>query len=289
MYRMSRHNTEPMGFNWINPGFDLHRLSPGRTIFATQFVQINCTRRANTSIMQLPKIIHKTINLFLPDTCILCRMVVNEATPHLCCRHCWSALPRFDTQCRHCGRPLPSNLTSELICGVCQTKPLTVGLTIAPLVYRDDAVNLVHALKFSNSVRAARTLSCALSERILSTATRLPEVMIPTPISWRRHFRRGYNQCDRLTHELASALGIEVRYALNRKHGRVQHGNSRSVREAQPTNVFTVTDTDLPNHIALVDDVITTGTTMRNMSKTLMRAGAKRVDLWAPCRASSDF
>ncbi|NKC00808.1 MAG: hypothetical protein GKR90_20250 [Pseudomonadales bacterium] len=255
----------------------------------TQFAQISRIWRVKPHLMSLTKFFYKTINLLLPDTCMLCRMVVDDPAPHLCCTHCWSSLARFELQCRHCGRPLPTDGVGDLICGACQTNPLTLGLTIAPLVYAEEAVDLVHALKFSNSLRAARTLSCALSERILSTATQLPKAIVPTPISWRRHFRRGYNQSDRLAHELATRLELPIRYPLRRRHGTVQHGNSRAQREAQPMKVFTIAESDLPDHIALVDDVITTGTTMKNMSKTLARAGVQRVDLWAPCRASSDF
>lgn len=224
-------------------------------------------------------------DIFLPDACTLCRVILDKSNPRLCCDFCWQALPRIEQPCRHCAQPV---LDGDL-CGQCLLRPLTRGIAVAPLSYESDAVNLVHQLKFSASLRAARTLSRALCERLVTVYLDqpLPDVIVPTPLSWRRHVQRGYNQCDRLSLELAAALDLPVQHLLRRRHGTVQHGQSRSARARQPRRSFQLAKVPIPAHVALVDDVITTGTTMGNMAHTLSRAGVRRVDLWAPCRATA--
>jgi predicted amidophosphoribosyltransferase len=75
---------------------------------------------------------------------------------------------------------------------------------------------------------------------------------------------------------------------LSRRHGPSQHGRNRRAREALPLNTF-YTRRQLPadtRHIALLDDVVTTGSTMRVMAHTMQSAGVRRIDIWAPCRAA---
>lgn len=223
-------------------------------------------------------------DLFLPDTCILCGIILEQASPRACCDFCWQALPRIEQPCRHCAQPVPEGD----LCGRCLARPLSQGIAVVPLRYERYAQDLIHQLKFNNSLRAARTLSQALygSIAIKYAGQPLPEAIVPTPLSWRRHVQRGYNQCDRLSLELAANLDVPIQHLLKRRHGPVQHGRSLAQRATQPRRSFELIRWKVPPHIAIVDDVITTGTTMSNMARALARGGARRIDLWAPCRAT---
>lgn len=223
-------------------------------------------------------------DLFLPDTCILCGMILEQPSPRLCCDFCWQAFPRIDQPCRHCAQPV----SEGRLCGRCLVQPLTHGIAVVPLRYERYAQELIHQLKFKNSLRAARTLGQVLYESIviMYAGQSLPEAIVPTPLSWRRHVLRGYNQCDRLSLELSAQLEVPIRHLLKRRHGPVQHGRSLAQRATQPRGSFELVRSNVPPHIALLDDVITTGTTMSNMARALNRGGARRIDLWAPCRAT---
>lgn len=192
------------------------------------------------------------------------------------------------SQCRHCARALAHGE----VCGRCLTSPLSIGIAIAPLVYERDAARLVHELKFQNNRRATKTLAQALIDAVEATYadTQRPEVVVPTPMAWRRHVVRGYNQAERLARSVARPLRLPVASLLRRRYGPTQHGRSRAARETLPLRTFSFTDTrrfsaSVPEHIALIDDVMTTGTTMRTMARVCADAGVRRVDLWAVCRA----
>ena len=221
------------------------------------------------------------LDLLLPDTCIQCLATTLTREKHLCCEHCWASLTRIENPCLHCARELPDGD----ICGACLTHPLSVGRAVIPFAYRDEAMQLVSALKFQNNFRAARTLAHGIVEQVeaLYPAEQLPEAIVPTPLSWRRHVIRGYNQTERLADEISNALDVPIKHLLRRKHGPTQHDSTRATRQSLPMSAFSSKGT-CPSHIALIDDVVTTGTTMRVMAKVCQRAGARRVDLWAACR-----
>ena len=221
------------------------------------------------------------LDLLLPDTCIQCLATTLTRQKHLCCEHCWASLPRIINPCRHCAREIPDGE----ICGACLTRPLSAGRAVIPFIYRDEAMELVSALKFQNNLRAARTLAHGITEQVeaLYPAEQLPEVIVPTPLSWQRHVMRGYNQTERLADEISNTLSVPVKRLLRRKHGPTQHDSSRAIRQSLPMSTFKFKGHSL-NHIALIDDVVTTGTTMQVMAKVCLRAGVRRVDLWAACR-----
>ena len=229
--------------------------------------------------------LNKFLDLFLPDTCILCDTILATQTTHLCCAACWQNLPHLKTACRHCARSTPDGE----ICGRCLTKPLSTGIAVVPLTYEGDAIRLVRALKFENSLRAAHTLGYLVAAEVKARypESGLPRQIVPTPMSWRRHVVRGYNQATRLAEDISKRLSIPTVNALKRRHGPTQHGRSRSARESLAANSFIYTG-HIEEHIALLDDVMTTGATMRAMATTCRNAGVRRIDLWATCRTPGD-
>ena len=226
------------------------------------------------------------IDLLLPDTCSLCLSTVSTPQRHLCCDACWRSLPRIVRACRHCA----CEVAEGDICGSCLTRPLSMGIAAVPFVYRDETLRLVSALKFQNNFRSARTLAYGIVQQVqaIYDQDQYPDAVVPTPLSWQRHVVRGYNQTERLAKEVGKALNIPVVSHLSRKHGPTQHGNTKTARKSLPISTFKFRRSP-PKHIALIDDVITTGTTMSVMAKVCLRAGVHRVDLWAACRTPEAF
>ncbi|WP_276526852.1 phosphoribosyltransferase family protein, partial [Enterobacter hormaechei] len=116
----------------------------------------------------------------------------------------------------------------------------------------------------------------------------LPSVdtLVNVPLFQRRHWRRGYNQSDLLCRPLARWLGC--RYpasALKRIHATaVQHRLNARSRQRNLKNAFRL---ELPVnglHIAIVDDVVTTGSTVAELSRLLLQSGAASVQVWCLCR-----
>ena len=191
--------------------------------------------------------------LTVPGLCWLCRMPLALSAWGVC-SVCTRALG-YLKGCPQCGLPAVSQ---TLPCGRCLKKaqPLARLLLLAVL-------------------QARRTRG-------------LPPVdtLVNVPLFQRRHWRRGYNQSDLLCRPLARWLGC--RYpasALKRTHATaVQHRLNARSRKRNLKNAFRL---ELPVnglHIAIVDDVVTTGSTVAELSRLLLQSGAASVQVWCLCR-----
>jgi ComF family protein len=116
----------------------------------------------------------------------------------------------------------------------------------------------------------------------------IPQALIPVPLHAGRLRERGYNQALELAKPLARAFGIELRNdVLARTRATSAQSNlDADARHRNLRGAFAVApNTTLPAHVALFDDVMTTGTTLRECARTLVSAGVERVDVWAVARA----
>lgn len=114
----------------------------------------------------------------------------------------------------------------------------------------------------------------------------VPDVLVPIPLHRRRYWRRGFNQAERLARLAAAELALPC-VSLLKKHQSTssQQGRTRSERQHNLKGSFSGNKKTVYRHIALVDDVITTGSTANEAAKTLLELGAHRVDIWALARA----
>ena len=231
--------------------------------------------------------IHTVLDLLLPDTCVLCRAPQNHRKPHLMCSYCWGALPRLVHGCPGCALPLPS----PGLCGRCQRKPLLSGVCIAGLRHEGDARSLVHQLKYAHDLRAGITLAQVLSGAVTqSYADRaLPQCLIPVPLSYPRQVHRGFNQAAWLANCAARSLALPVNTsAVRRRHGRAQQTLSRRARLSLAADTFSLGRKVDYQHVAIVDDVFTTGTTTAVLADMLRHSGIATVDIWVAARAIPD-
>ncbi|GJL40833.1 DNA utilization protein GntX [Enterobacter asburiae] len=149
---------------------------------------------------------------------------------------------------------------------------------------------LVHALKFSGQSALAQPLARLLLLAVLQArrhrALAKVDMVVNVPLYRRRHWRRGYNQSDLICRPLARWLGCRYEAgALTRVHATaIQHQLSARLRKRNLKNAFRL---ELPVnglHIAIVDDVVTTGSTVAELSRLLLRSGAASVQVWCLCR-----
>lgn len=229
----------------------------------------------------------KLFDAALPDTCVVCHQTVQTSAPHRSCPHCWAALPRIINPCRHCALPLP--LQEPGICGQCQQNPLCKNSCIAALLHQGVGRELVHQLKYSHELRAGRTLATAMLEAIsLRYANQpLPQAIIPVPLTYWRQVRRGFNQAAWLSHLLGRELGLPVLIRhIHRRSGIAQHKKNRAARLRLPDNSFSIGKPIAWQHVAVVDDVLTTGATVAGLTNHLRCAGASKVDVWCATRTT---
>lgn len=127
-----------------------------------------------------------------------------------------------------------------------------------------------------------------MCSHIIAAGITLPDMLIPVPLHHIRLIKRGFNQACELAGYTGRVLGIHLlTTGLRRKRNtRAQSGLSRKQRGRNVRGAFYWHGRKRPGrHVALIDDVMTTGTTVSECARVLKRAGAQRVDVWVPTRA----
>ena len=112
-----------------------------------------------------------------------------------------------------------------------------------------------------------------------------PEAILPVPLHWRKQWLRGYNQAQELARPISKQLSIPCNNRLLRRirATKVQAGLSKLSRHSNLKNAFAVGEHNY-RHVAILDDVVTTGSTVTTLVKLLKKSGCERVDVWAICR-----
>lgn len=196
-------------------------------------------------------------------------------------------LPWLESGCFRCARPLPPGIDT-LLCGACLKRAPAFDAATALLHYRAPADYLIQRLKFSGELAVAPLLADLLAKKIVSRTTPLPDLLIPVPLHRARLKERGFNQAMELARHLGRRLNIPLEHRLCRRHRhtRPQSLTPPELRRRNLRGAFSVTGKLLGNtHVAIVDDVMTTGHTANELTRVLKRAGAVRVEIWIITRS----
>jgi ComF family protein len=173
-----------------------------------------------------------------------------------------------------------------LICGECQNHPPPFDELIAPFRYEFPFDVLIQALKFHGRLPAARLLGDLLGDSLEGRGDALPERIVPVPLHPARLRERGFNQSLEIARPLAKRLGIPI--AIPNVHRTrptpPQSGLDQKARRINVRGVFAVKRPLGFNHVAVLDDVVTTGSTVAELARVLRDSGVERVDVWACAR-----
>ena len=219
-----------------------------------------------------------------PHYCLLCEQPL-EADLDLC-PFCRDSLPWNLAACERCGMPRPD--PGSPACNHCARHPPPCGRTLAPLLYQAAISRWVRQFKFSQGWRAGHVLGELVAEYIaqqVEPASR-PDVLVPIPLSRWRLLVRGHDQALALARAIGRRTGCPVEPALLRRqrHTRKQADLPRSQRAANVARAFVATSGVAGRHVALVDDVLTTGSTLTAATRELLARGATKVDWWVAAR-----
>ena len=221
------------------------------------------------------------LDWWFPRVCKLCRQTFDGDVD--LCRYCLAALPYNHCRCQRCGLPMTQD--SNEPCQRCHAKPPAFQATVAPLLFQDMVRDWVYATKFGNGAQEAKLLAYLLTNAVRQTGAPLPDVVVPVPLTWRRLWRRGHNQALMIARPTAKALDVPLCRTGVRRVGTQmpQRGQRRQARGKNIRGVFRATRT-WQGHVAIVDDVMTTGATVDELARVLVDAGASKVDVWVPAR-----
>lgn len=200
------------------------------------------------------------------------------------CEECAADLPANRNPCRCCATPLETG-GGRLVCGACLRNPPPFDTTRAPWLYAAPVDHLIKRMKLRGDLADARLLGLWLAEEL--TGTNEVEVIVPMPLHPQRIRSRGFNQAAELGRPLARRLALPLDHRLlDRTHATPSQTSVEArKRRGNVRGAFAADKAVRGRHVALLDDVMTTGSTAAEAARTLKRAGAASVSVWVAARA----
>ena len=233
-----------------------------------------------------------------PSLCEVCRQWADS-------RICTACVQRFVQpafRCTCCGLRLgttdPSSITAPLLlsaaasttCGRCLHTPPSFLRTVCAVDYQFPWNDLITTFKFHGQPELATPLAQCMTDALRASLCALPQALLPVPLAAPRLAQRGYNQAWELARRLGPALRVPAWHDVLSRPVDTAHqaALSRQERQRNLRSAFLVEPRQRARlqglHVALVDDVMTTGATVAEVAAELLRAGAGRVDVWVLAR-----
>ncbi len=224
--------------------------------------------------------------LTIVSQCWLCRQSLYHPRHGICC-YCKRHLPKLPPCCPRCGLPCTN---TALPCGRCLNAPPRWASITFVSDYAPPLNRLIKKLKFNGVTQLAPVLARLLLLRWLDACRQgkviRPERIISVPLHRWRCWRRGYNQTDLLAQPLAHWLSCHYsNMTLQRVRATPpQQRLKATARRKNMRGIFRCTQSLRGQHIALLDDVVTTGSTLNEIADLLWSEGIASLQVWCICR-----
>lgn len=228
------------------------------------------------------------LELLFPPTCVLCGAPGDDDLD--LCSGCRNDLPAIAPCCARCALPLPAEVAASsdrpTLCGVCQRHPPPFTHCHAAFRYQDTLPSMIAGLKFRGRLNVLRLTGLLLAASLRESDVVMPAAIVPVPLHPRRLRKRGYNQAL----ELARIVGRELVLPVDDRccervlATRPQAELEQKARRKNLRGAFRATIDMQGRHVAILDDVVTTASTVSELTRVLTRAGCQRVDVWTVAR-----
>lgn len=227
------------------------------------------------------------LNFLYPPCCLHCDALIDEKKAFLC-PSCFSLLSLINPirRCNSCFND--GLLDGQLICQICEKNPPPWEFGASAFDYEGPAASLIIAMKYGNCSYLAKGLSGFMAAQFLSLNWPLPDLLIPVPVSFSRFMERGYNQSYLLAKGLGKILGKPVRNVLTRRSGDYSQAALPFKEREQLSHIaFSLKKTKAlqGKRILLIDDVITTTSTLRACSEALLEGLPGEIYALTLCRS----
>ncbi|SJL84779.1 DNA utilization protein GntX [Vibrio palustris] len=231
-------------------------------------------------MLMLANWLQKNIKRQIPQCCHLCGLSLDSPHALSLCSACRLAL-QPTPRCQRCG--LTTAIPTKQ-CGRCLKEPPWWQALYCIGDYRYPLTQYIHQLKYQRQFWLAKPLAQQLSTVITEPAP----VLCAVPMHWRRYLWRGFNQSDQLAKQLAQHLQVQYwPHLFHRQRATApQKGLHRKQRRHNLYGAFGFTTPiyALGSHVAIIDDVVTTGSTLKPLCQLLTKVGVTQIDVYCLCR-----
>jgi ComF family protein len=224
--------------------------------------------------------------MLLPPHCVLCSRPVTDVIRNICL-DCEQDLPILPDSCVKCAQSLARFGTQ--VCDTCLRRPPPFDYTYAMFPYKQPITHLITGLKFQHKLAYAQALGELLAKTISTDwyyEKPLPDVIIPMPLHPLRLRERGFNQSLEIARPLSDKLKITIDYLGTQRirHTARQTKLSAKERRHNVAGAFHISANYKDQHIAVIDDVITTGKTIAAFCQLLRKQQPRQIDVWCCAR-----
>lgn len=226
------------------------------------------------------------------QSCILCSCGISRASN--LCWECEMGLPYPLNPCARCGVELGPEPPLHRHCGQCLLQPPVFDVCLPLLQYEYPVRELISSFKFRAGFTEGRTLADLLANAVASYHADgdKPQLLLPVPLHKIRLCERGFNQSMELARCIGRRNDIPIATGVCRRTRATpsQKGLSALERSKNLHGAFTLNAADIPantRHVAIVDDVVTTMSTVNCIAGLLRRVGLERIDVYCLARVSS--
>ena len=237
----------------------------------------------------IPKIAGAAASLFYPPTCAVCAAGV-EHSEYLC-GDCQQRAPRIVAPfCAKCSEPFPGAITQTFSCANCEHRKLHFDCAVAAYRSRGLVRKVLHQFKYGKQRHLRHPIAQWLGESLGDPRLRGRhfDIIVPVPLHPARERERGFNQAALIAELLANSAAVAARPVLERiRYTTTQTAYDRAERMENLHGAFRLRkNRDVRGlHVLLIDDVLTTGSTLSECARVLRAAGAVSVHAATAARA----
>jgi len=226
--------------------------------------------------------------------CAVCCLKITHLShtkPSSICSKCDPLLPWTQRSCYRCGLNLSTHnnhTNTPLLCGSCLSQPPDFDSLSSIFSYQYPLTHLIVNLKFHKQLHLAHSLGCLLAQKIQPRTQPLPQALIPVPLHYQRQRQRGFNQALEIARPLSKVLKIPLLHQIctRNKNTLAQSMLNAKQRQDNMLHSFSAVPLNSLQHIAIIDDVVSTSATVNQLSRVLRAQGATFIEVWCICRTN---
>jgi ComF family protein len=233
--------------------------------------------------VSLRQILNDVSDIIFPPQCLACAEIINQPASQIFCFLCLRKISFItDSFCPICGVPFLSSTTESHICGNCLENKPWYAHARAVAGFETVIMDAIHKFKYGRSISIGDGLSSFMANFSFPDFDFSEySLLIPVPLHIKRLRERGFNQSLLLAKQMGGKYKLPVNFSLLKrsKFTLTQTGLNKAEREKNIKGAFVVTDKKKAagENIILIDDVYTTGATINECAKVLLKAGAQKV------------